>query len=113
MKKKTKKDISILCLTLKRKWFDMIAKGIKKEEYRTIKSYWTKRLFTKVPIEMEAYRPNHFDEIIFKNGYAKDAPTMTVECKGIGIGKAKAKWSDNWKGKVIIIYLGKIKQIHY
>ena len=34
----------ILYLPLKKKWFDMIVSGIKKEEYREINEYWTKRL---------------------------------------------------------------------
>lgn len=33
-----------LHLVLKKKWYDMIENGIKKEEYREIKSYWIKRL---------------------------------------------------------------------
>ena len=33
----------ILPLTLNKKWFDMILSGVKKEEYREIKSYWIKR----------------------------------------------------------------------
>lgn len=35
--------MSTLKLTLKKKWFDMIASGEKKEEYREIKPYWIKR----------------------------------------------------------------------
>lgn len=34
----------ILHLTLKKKWFDMIASGEKKEEYREVKDYWVLRL---------------------------------------------------------------------
>lgn len=33
-----------LTLSLKKKWFDMIASGEKTEEYREIKPYWEKRL---------------------------------------------------------------------
>ena len=31
-----------LQLTLKKKWFDLILSGEKKEEYREIKPYWEK-----------------------------------------------------------------------
>ena len=34
----------MLTLPIKRIWFDMIKVGIKKEEYREIKPYWTTRL---------------------------------------------------------------------
>lgn len=35
---------------------------------------------------------NKFDKIVFKNGYAKDAPSVCVEFKGIRIGKPKIEW---------------------
>ena len=34
----------MLVLPIKRKWFEMIASGEKKEEYREIKPYYDKRL---------------------------------------------------------------------
>jgi len=36
--------VKTLYLTLKKKWFDMIVSGVKKEEYRESKVYWLKRL---------------------------------------------------------------------
>lgn len=36
--------MKILDLPLKKKWFDMIESGEKREEYREIKPYWIKRL---------------------------------------------------------------------
>lgn len=36
-----------LRLTLKKKWFDMIQSGEKKEEYRTLKDYWKVNLLIK------------------------------------------------------------------
>lgn len=56
----------ILHLTLMKKWFDLIAAGKKKIEYREIKPYWIKRL------------SKDYDEIHFKNGYNKDCPFMRV-----------------------------------
>lgn len=35
----------VLTLTVGKHWFDMIAAGEKTEEYRTIKDYWTVRLY--------------------------------------------------------------------
>lgn len=91
----------VLHLTLKKYWFDMIKSGVKKEEYREMKEYWVKRLVEKI----EQYHSENclngigfntvfkqFSEIVFKNGYAKDAPTMRVEFKGIRIGKPKIEW---------------------
>lgn len=36
--------MKILHLVLKKKWFDLIASGVKTEEYRDVKPYWEKRL---------------------------------------------------------------------
>jgi hypothetical protein len=64
--------MTILHLTLEKKYFEEIAGGEKPYEYRKVKPYWTKRLEGK-----------SFDEVQFKNGYATDAPFMRVEVKGI------------------------------
>ena len=64
----------ILYLTLKKKWFDLIASGEKTKEFRDIKPYWTTRFLNK-----------EFDEIYFKNGYSKKSPFMRVEWKGMNV----------------------------
>ena len=90
-----------LNLTIKKKWFDMITSGVKKEEYREIKPYWVKRLKLRV-----GYRD--FDTILFRNGYQKTSPSVRVDCLGIHQGKANPKWSDNTKGYFFVIKLGAI-----
>ena len=62
-----------LHLTLKRKWFDMILTGIKKQEYRELKKYWIKRL-----IDFKTMEAIHYDTITFSNGYSKNARKMIV-----------------------------------
>jgi len=85
----------ILHLTVKKKWYDMIAIGEKREEYREIKSYWEKRLSRK------------YDAVCFRNGYSPDAPTMIVELKSIHKGIGITKWGAP-KNKVFVLKLGKI-----
>jgi hypothetical protein len=84
----------VLYLTLIKKWFIEILKGIKKTEYREIKPYWTKRLFNSDGL------PKKYDSIIFRNGYSKGAPKMKVEFLGV-IKKDKYE-----------IILGKILELH-
>ncbi len=60
-----------LHLTLHRKWFDSIASGEKREEYRDQTPYWKKRI--------EGHR---YSEIHFRNGYRKEAPFMRIEFNG-------------------------------
>ena len=64
--------MNILNLVLKKKWFDMIASGEKKEEYREIKPYWTTRL-----------RNKRFTYVRFRLGYSKDASEITLKFKEI------------------------------
>jgi len=108
----------ILHLTLKKKWFDMIASGEKKEEYRALKKYWAKRLSDGVGTYLTSFCPGgigykvkwkEFDVIQFKNGYSKDAPLMIVEFKGLEIGHGKHKWGAT--SESFIIKLGKILSI--
>jgi hypothetical protein len=65
--------MKILHMTLKKKWFDLIACGKKTVEYREDKPYWRKRLTE--PDGM----PRDFDEIHFRNGYSPKSPSMRVE----------------------------------
>lgn len=102
----------ILHLTLKKKWFDMIAAGIKSEEYRQVKPYWRNRLWVRdehIGLDGGYYRD--FDIVRFKNGYAKDAPTMDVECKGIRFGGGKQEWGAERYHNYFVIKLGKILSI--
>lgn len=91
----------VLHLTLKKKWFDMIKAGEKKEEYREIKPYWSKRLIWKNDMLRD------FGYVLFKNGYSKDAPQMLFEVKGIRADFGKKKWGAEEGQKYFVIRLGK------
>lgn len=80
----------------------MIASGEKKEEYRELSQYWAKRFLG------HQVMLNPYFYVLFRHGYAKDAPEIMLECKGIDIGTAKPEWSDNWQGEVFVIKLGEI-----
>ena len=78
----------MLTLPIKKKWFDMILSGEKKEEYREIKPYWTKRLSHNLRATVRTdFDVIHSGWVILKNGYSKDAPQIQcfVDCyKGYG-----------------------------
>ena len=80
----------ILHLNLFRKYFDEIANGTKTIEYRDKTEYWKKRI-----------EGREYDIIKFRNGYAKDAPTMLVEYKGYNIGEEYE------------LKLGKVTEVNY
>lgn len=96
--------MKVLHLTLKRKWFDLIASGKKKEEYREDKMYWRKRLLH----PGETGDAKLFNEVHFRNGYGKNAPFMRVECLGITSGLGNQDWGAPFLEEVFIIKLGKI-----
>ncbi len=88
----------VLSMTLHRKWFDAIAKGKKKKEYRDSKDYWLKRFF-----DPEG-RLIKYDEVHFKNGYSPEAPFMRVEW--LGMKKITVEGSE-----VCAIQLGNVLEI--
>jgi hypothetical protein len=107
--------MKILHLTLKKKWFDMILSGEKKEEYREIKPYWDKRFIVYDLVEISnttAYKKPigwyHYDVVRFTNGYTADAPSMDIECLGINYGHGKSEWGANYSQEYFVISLGKI-----
>lgn len=99
----------ILHLTLKKKWFDMIASGDKKEEYREIKPYWDKRLFGDYN-DCEEYFV--FDVVEFRNGYGKNKPSVTVECEAIIRGEGRPEWGAEPGKEYYVIKLGNIISIN-
>ena len=80
----------VLHLNLYRKYFDAIVNGTKVFEYRQKTDYWKKRI-----------EGREYDIIKFRNGYAKNAPTMLVEYKGYNIGKEYE------------LKLGKVTEVNY
>ena len=89
--------MKILHLTLKKQWFDMIASGEKREEYREMKPYWHKRLLNK-----------KYDAISFRNGYRKNAPIMLIELKMLLSGLGIIEWGAPAAQEVYILKLGAI-----
>jgi len=59
MRKLKRNECSILSLVLERKWYDMIASGEKKEEYRESKKYWWTRISNwdlgSLPVPLDIY----------------------------------------------------------
>ena len=83
-----------LHLNLKRKWFDMIKSGEKKEEYRTQSNYWTTRLIDHVtyPNGNPTAVWKDYKTITFSNGYAKNADRFEIELLGIYSHEGRPEW---------------------
>lgn len=98
----------ILHLTLQKKWFDMIASGEKKEEYREMKNFWEVRLYGNGC----KGSPIAFDTVRFKNGYAKKAPIIELEWHGTKVDTGLKVWGAEPYILYFVIVLGKIISIH-
>lgn len=88
-----------LFVTIKRTYFDQIASGEKKKEYRLQTPYWEKKLIDR-----------NYDSIIFQAGYSKTAPRMTVEYLGYQRENITHPFFGNESVNVFAINLGKIIQ---
>ena len=111
----------VLKLVVSKQWFDMIVAGEKTEEYRTIKDYWTVRLYDvfaknptkylmdkkisgnidylKLIIRCNYFIAKQYTHVLFINGYRKDSTRIEKEIESISIGKPKKgmcpdKWID-------------------
>jgi hypothetical protein len=93
----------MLTLTIKKKWFDMILSGEKKEEYREIKPYYDSRIMNafgviwvgnklikgqNVPEEIRKSEPV---PVMFRNGYSSSSPYFIAYCN-IRIGYGNPEW---------------------
>lgn len=89
----------MLTLPIKKKWFDMIVSGEKKEEYREIKPYYDSRL---------DYQPSK--DIIFRNGYSRKSPYLKARVK-IKKGFGKERWGAEPEKKYYVLEIVKIMEV--
>ena len=66
-----------LKIVIKKEWFDQIANGTKKIEYRDISPFWESRLLDKEG------KKRKYDRIEFINGYNTDARRMVTGFEGV------------------------------
>jgi len=110
-----------LHLPLKAKWYELIEKGIKSEEYREIKDYWIQRLIEMnlfhfefptreelIEIAEEGRIKEYFRDfnvVKFSYGYTKK--TMSFEIDSLSIGIGKTEWGAEPNKKYFVIKLGR------
>ena len=94
-----------LKLVLKKQWYDMIASGKKKEEYRRISEYWASRLLELNEAE-GYYEYRKFDKVTFYLGYSKNRPSMTFAIKEICMARGQVDWGAEVGEKYFVIRLG-------
>ena len=88
-----------LHLNLHGSFFDQIASGEKKEEYRDISPYWIRRITNAINQGVKT--------ITFSNGYAKDRRQMVVGLESVARGIGRKEWGAP-EHAVYILRLGNI-----
>lgn len=79
----------MLTLPIKKKWFDMILSGEKKEEYREMTPYYQVRFANLW--KFDAFNGSAIRKIRFRNGYSGDSPSFVARCT-LMIGTGNEKW---------------------
>jgi len=98
----------MLTLPIKKKWFDMIVSGEKKEEYREIKPYYDSRFMNLLRIELGKFKDEEY--ILFRNGYSKNSPT--IKCKVyISYGYGKEEWGAEPNKKYYVLKILSVEEL--
>ena len=123
------KDNKTLHLVLKRKWWDMIASGEKREEYRDANHYWSIRLLDN---QYKWYSQNidypddfidwlcfglahndiafrDFENVRFHLGYTNT--TMTYTVKDMLVGRGCKEWGAEPDKEYFVIKLGEMIEL--
>lgn len=75
----------MLTLPIKKKWFDLILSGEKREEYRKLSPYYTSRF------QNLFHGDTDEKEICFRNGYSSTSPSVVAVCT-VDIGEGREEW---------------------
>jgi hypothetical protein len=94
----------MLTLPIKKKWYDMILSGEKKEEYRSYNDYYGDRL--------DKYILNGKFPVRFRNGYRLDSPM--IECEvSVLIGRGEVEWGAEDKKIYYVLTIHSVKEIKH
>lgn len=99
-----------LNLTMRRKWFDMVAQGIKTEEYRDCENRQVQRTY------LWAFNNRYWSEsrpvAVFRNGYRMDSRALVVKIVGFDLrGREEVKhpeWGEPTGGAHFVIMFDRI-----
>ncbi len=109
----------MLTLPIKKKWFDMIKAGIKKEEYREIKPYYDSRFgnaiyglplkFISQELKEKTFGKKDFD-VKFTNGYGYSVPDLYCKCT-LKIGQGKSEWGAELNKEYYVLEILEVQNV--
>ena len=98
----------MLILPIKKKWYDMILSGEKKEEYRELSPYYEVRFKNLWQDSCFAAKRN----IIFRNGYSRKSPSF-IATVTLGIGEGRTEWGAKIGKNYYILKIHSIDELPY
>lgn len=102
----------MLVLPIKKKWFDMIRDGVKKEEYREVTNYWATRFSKIFPMYPYSFIPSGgvSRTILFRNGYSKNSPSFKAVCTLEDIRTGNTDWGAEQGKEYYVLRILKIEE---
>ena len=97
----------MLTLPIKKKWYDMILSGEKKEEYREITPYYEKRFRNMGMLDDNG---GWYGELRLRNGYHANAPTLQIRAL-LFIGPGRSEWGAEPGRTYYILDILKVKEV--
>ena len=96
-------------LTIRRKWFELIRIGTKKEEYRSAGNAQVAKAYKRVSCGLS----DDDSVMILRNGYRMDSPALAAQIFAMGIRSGDMAAHPEWgeptgKGSHFVISLGKV-----
>ena len=99
---------TLLNLTIKRRWFDMIASGEKREEYRDINNAQVENAWERIANDEQLIEYT----MVLRNGYSMGSPTLAVRVWGIilrnGNDSIHPEWGEPTDSPHFAIMLGDV-----
>lgn len=104
-----------MTLPIKKKWFDMIFCGEKKEEYREIKPYYISRLKNELCLWDNFFHklkegPQRI-VIDLRAGYKRDSPMLRAEAK-VTIGTGRAEWGAEPNTEYFVFHILEVTKLN-
>ena len=101
----------MLTLPIKKKWFDMIARGEKLEEYRDVTPYYIGRFQKALGGDLaKAFDDGRIRVVRFRNGYRADSPLLEAVVS-FRIGTGRPEWGAEPGRNYIVLRIWDAKRI--
>ena len=86
-----------LVINIKKKYFNEILNGTKKEEFRKKTKFWETRILNR-----------EYTHVVFRNGYKKNAPTITLRYLGYDVKNLQRDFFGKDATDLFVLKLGEV-----